>query len=153
MTDAEVDARLRYMAAQSHQREDRLHERMEADGTLDNLRSQIRDDKVLRLLLEKAQITIPAPVEPKVEEKPAAKAEEKPEPKAEEKPEAKAEEKPAAKAEEKSEAEKAPKPKAEEKPEAEKAPKPKAEKKPKAKGVKKPAAPKTPEASGDVQST
>jgi trigger factor len=153
VTDAEVDARLRYMAAQSHQREDRLHERMEADGTLDNLRSQIRDDKVLRLLLEKAQITTPAPVEPKVEEKPAAKAEEKPEPKAEEKPEAKAEEKPAAKAEEKSEAEKAPKPKAEEKPEAEKAPKPKAEKKPKAKGVKKPAAPKTPEASGDVQST
>jgi len=128
VTDAEVDARLRYMAAQSHQREDRLRERMEADGTLDNLRSQIRDDKVIRLLLEKAQITTPAPVEPKAEEE--HKAEEKPEAKAEEKPEAEAEEKP----------------------EAGKEPKPKAEKKSKAKGQK-PAAPKPPEASGDVQST
>jgi trigger factor len=55
-TDAEVDARLRFIAAQYGRRDDRLREEMEAEGTLDNLRSQIREDKVVRMLLEKAKV-------------------------------------------------------------------------------------------------
>jgi trigger factor len=56
-TDAEVDARLRIMAARHARREDRLREEMQADGSLDTLRGQIRDDKVVRLLLEKARVS------------------------------------------------------------------------------------------------
>ncbi len=63
-TDAEVDARLRFIAAQYGRRDDRLREEMEHEGTLDNLRAQIREDKVTRMLLEKAKVTAP--------EKPAA---------------------------------------------------------------------------------
>jgi len=60
-TDAEVDARVRFMAVQQGRRDDRLREEMEAEGALANLRSQIRDDKVTRLLLEKAKISTTAP--------------------------------------------------------------------------------------------
>jgi trigger factor len=60
-TDAEVDARVRFMAVQQGRRDDRLREEMEAEGTLANLRSQIRDDKVTRMLLEKAKISTTAP--------------------------------------------------------------------------------------------
>jgi len=60
-TDAEVDARVRFMAVQQGRRDDRLREEMEAEGALANLRSQIRDDKVTRLLLEKAKIGTTAP--------------------------------------------------------------------------------------------
>jgi trigger factor len=60
-TDAEVDARVRFMAVQQGRRDDRLREEMEAEGTLANLRSQIRDDKVTRLLMEKAKIGAAAP--------------------------------------------------------------------------------------------
>ena len=59
-TDAEVDARLRFIAAQYGRRDDRLREEMEHEGTLDNLRSQIREDKVTRMLLEKAKVTAAA---------------------------------------------------------------------------------------------
>ncbi|MBM4018950.1 MAG: trigger factor [Planctomycetes bacterium] len=55
-TDAEVDARVRFMAAQYRRRDDRLREEMEADGSLVSLRSQIREDKVVRVLLEKAKV-------------------------------------------------------------------------------------------------
>jgi trigger factor len=70
-TDAEVDARVRFMAVQQGRRDDRLREEMEAEGTLANLRGQIRDDKVTRFLLEKAKITTPAPA---AEAKPEAAA-------------------------------------------------------------------------------
>jgi trigger factor len=60
-TDAELDARVRFMAVQQGRRDDRLREEMEAEGTLANLRSQIRDDKVTRFLLEKAKISAVAP--------------------------------------------------------------------------------------------
>lgn len=52
-TDAEVDARLRFIAVQYGRKEDRLREEMTAEGTLDSLRGQILEDKVLRMLLEK----------------------------------------------------------------------------------------------------
>ena len=53
-TDAEVDARVRFIAAQYGRKEDRLREEMNAQGTLDSLRGQILEDKVVRMLLEKA---------------------------------------------------------------------------------------------------
>jgi len=53
-TDAEVDARVRFIAAQYRRKEDRLREEMASEGTLDSLRGQILEDKVLRMLLEKA---------------------------------------------------------------------------------------------------
>jgi len=71
-TDAEVDARVRFMAVQQGRRDDRLREEMEAEGTLANLRSQIRDDKVTRMLLEKAKVSTTAPAS---EAKPEAAAE------------------------------------------------------------------------------
>jgi trigger factor len=55
-TDAEVDARVSYIARQYGRREDRVREEMGERGTLDSLRSQIREDKVMRLLLEKAEV-------------------------------------------------------------------------------------------------
>jgi trigger factor len=62
-TDQELDARVRFMAAQHGRRDDRLREEMEAQGTLDNLRGQIRDDKVTRFLLAKAKIAGQPPAE------------------------------------------------------------------------------------------
>jgi len=53
-TDAELDARIRFIAAQYGRKEDRLREEMNAEGTLESLRGQILEDKVLRVLLEKA---------------------------------------------------------------------------------------------------
>jgi len=73
-TDAELDARVRFMAAQHGRRDDRLREEMEAEGTLDNLRGQIRDDKVVRFLLAKAVIA----GQPPAETPPAAPAPETP---------------------------------------------------------------------------
>jgi trigger factor len=67
-TDAEVDARLRFIAAQYGRRDDRLREEMEHEGTLDNLRVQIREDKVTRMLLEKAKVAGAEP-KPAAEEK------------------------------------------------------------------------------------
>ncbi|MBE3069942.1 MAG: trigger factor [Planctomycetes bacterium] len=53
-TDAEVDARVRFIAAQYGRREDRVREEMASEGTLESLRGQILEDKVLRMLLDKA---------------------------------------------------------------------------------------------------
>jgi len=69
-TDAEVDARVRFMAVQQGRRDDRLREEMDAEGTLDNLRNQIRDDKVTRMLLEKAKIGAVEAATPAAEAKP-----------------------------------------------------------------------------------
>jgi len=57
VTDAEVDARIRFIAAQYGRRADRVREDMQAKGTLESLRGQIQEDKVLRLLLDKAKIS------------------------------------------------------------------------------------------------
>ena len=75
-TDAEVDARVRFIAAQYGRREDRLRDEMRSEGGLDNLRGQIREDKVMRLLVEKAKVTAIPPKAPSAEEK--AEAAEKP---------------------------------------------------------------------------
>ena len=75
-TDAEVDARVRFIAAQYGRRDDRVREEMQERGTLESLRSQICEDKVMRLLLEKAKIAgeeSSSPKAPKAEKKPAGK--------------------------------------------------------------------------------
>jgi len=84
VTDAEVDARVQMIAMQYGRKADRLHEEMEKQGTLESLKQQILEDKVLRALLEKAKVTAPGG-EAKVEEKPAEASPPAPEPMAEEK--------------------------------------------------------------------
>jgi trigger factor len=92
VTDAEVDARVQMIAMQYGRKTDRVHEEMEQQGTLDSLRQQILEDKVVRSLLEKAKVTAPAAEgaapagEATTEEKPAEGAAPAPEAKAEEKP-------------------------------------------------------------------
>jgi len=56
VTDAEVDARVRFIAAQYGRRADRVREDMQAKGTLESLHGQVQEDKVIRMLLEKAKI-------------------------------------------------------------------------------------------------
>ena len=75
-TDAEVDARLRFIAAQYGRRDDHIREEMQERGTLDSLRSQIRDDKVMRLLLEKALVKGDSPPAKKAKKKGAGESEE-----------------------------------------------------------------------------
>jgi trigger factor len=75
-TDAEVDARLRFIAAQYGRRDDHVREEMRERGTLDSLRSQIRDDKVMRILLEKAKIKNEQPPAKKTRKKGAGQGEE-----------------------------------------------------------------------------
>jgi len=75
-TDAEVDARLRFIAAQYGRRDDHVREEMRERGTLDSLRSQIRDDKVMRLLLEKALVKGDEPPAKKAKKKGAGESEE-----------------------------------------------------------------------------
>ncbi len=80
-TDAELDARVRFIAAQYHRKEDRLHEEMDAEGTLDSLRGQILDDKVLRMLLEKStagEAEDEAAAEAAPQEEPSGMAEDEP---------------------------------------------------------------------------
>jgi len=75
-TDAEVDARLRFIAAQYGRRDDHIREEMQERGTLDSLRSQIRDDKVMRLLLERALAKGDEPPVKKAKKKGASDGEE-----------------------------------------------------------------------------
>ena len=75
-TDAEVDARLRFIAAQYGRRDDHVREEMRERGTLDSLRSQIRDDKVMRLLLDKALVKGEEPPVKKAKKKGARDSEE-----------------------------------------------------------------------------
>jgi len=74
VTDAEVDARVRFIAAQYGRREDRVREEMAGRGGLDSLRGQILEDKVLRMLIDKAKIEAPPP-EAKPKKTAEAKAE------------------------------------------------------------------------------
>jgi trigger factor len=55
VSDAEVDARIRFIAAQQSRKPDRVREDMARDGSLESLQGQIMEDKVLRNLLEKAR--------------------------------------------------------------------------------------------------
>ncbi len=71
-SEAEVDARVRYIARQYGRREDRVREEMAERGTLESLRSQVREDKVVRLLLEKANIEEVPEAEAEAEEAEAA---------------------------------------------------------------------------------
>ena len=81
VADAEVDARIRFMAAQYSRRAERLREEMEASGHLDSMRGQILEDKVVRLLLERTtkpseEPAAPAPpAETETLAEPAAEAE------------------------------------------------------------------------------
>jgi len=52
--ETEVDARVRFMAAQYGRKADRLREEMEESGGLDSLRAQILEDKVIRTILDRA---------------------------------------------------------------------------------------------------
>jgi len=54
VAETEVDARVRFMAAQYGRKADRLREEMEESGGLDSLRAQILEDKVIRTLLVRA---------------------------------------------------------------------------------------------------
>jgi len=54
VTDAEVDARIRFMAVQYGRKGDRLREEMEESGQLESLRASIQEDKVVRMLLDRA---------------------------------------------------------------------------------------------------
>jgi len=75
VSEDEVQARVGMIAAGYGCPVDRLYADMEKRGLLDSIREQIRDDKIFRLLLEKAEITEVEPPEPAKEEKPeAAKA-------------------------------------------------------------------------------
>ena len=87
VTDAEVDARVRFIAAQYGRREDRVREEMAGRGGLDSLRSQIFEDKVLRMLIDKAKIEAPPPeAEPKKAAEAKAEKEKTKEKEAEAKP-------------------------------------------------------------------
>jgi len=61
VTDAEVNARIQFMAVQYGRRPDRLREEMAASGGLDALRTQILEDKVIRTLVDRATGAAPAP--------------------------------------------------------------------------------------------
>jgi trigger factor len=71
VTDPEVNGQIAQLAIQQNQRPERLREQMEKDGSLDSLRLQLRDEKAVEKLLEKAKIS---EIEPK---KPVKKAEKK----------------------------------------------------------------------------
>jgi len=57
VTEDEIQARVAMIASAYNRPTDRLYAELEKRGLLDALRDQIRDDKVFRLLLEKATIT------------------------------------------------------------------------------------------------
>ncbi len=77
VADAEVDARVRFMAVQYGRKADRLREEMEASGHLDSLRAQILEDKVIRTLLDRAtgEAAPEAPADEAPEKASAAEAE------------------------------------------------------------------------------
>ncbi|MBI5725464.1 MAG: trigger factor [Planctomycetes bacterium] len=92
----EVNARVAQMAAAYNRRPERLRQELASDGTLDQVRISIVEEKALDRLLAQAKITEEKPGEKDLE-KPAEKTRAKAEAKAQEKAETKAAEKPAAK--------------------------------------------------------
>lgn len=57
VTEEELDARIAEMAARANQSLGRLKADMDRDGRLDNLRFQVRHEKTLDFLIDKAQVT------------------------------------------------------------------------------------------------
>ncbi len=78
VSEDEVQARVGMIAAGYGRPADRLYADMQKGGLLDSIREQIRDDKIFRLLLDRAEITEiePPPAEEK-KEKPAKTSGEK----------------------------------------------------------------------------
>lgn len=79
VSEDEVQARVGMIADGYGRPADRLYADMEKRGLLDSIREQVRDDKIFRILLEKAEISEVAPPAPATEKKaePAEKAAEK----------------------------------------------------------------------------
>jgi trigger factor len=73
VADEEVNAAISSMAAQYGQRPDALRDDMERRGSLDQLVNQIREQKAVDQILEKAEITDAPPEEDKSESKPKTK--------------------------------------------------------------------------------
>ncbi len=79
VTDEEVNGHIAQIAVQQSQRPERLKEQMQRDGTLAQLKLQVRENKCISRLLESAKITEVEPQkEPKKAKKTAKKAAEKP---------------------------------------------------------------------------
>jgi len=68
--DDEVNARVAQMAASQNRRPERLHQELAADGSLDQVRASVRDEKCIDLLLERAEM-IEAEPETEEPDKPA----------------------------------------------------------------------------------
>lgn len=60
VSEEEVNAQVAYMAHQYDQRPERMRHRLEADGTLDQVVTSIRENKVVGQLLDDAEVTEPA---------------------------------------------------------------------------------------------
>ena len=99
VSEEEVNAQVAYMAQQYSQRPERMRHQLEADGTLDQVVTSIRESKVVEQLLDDAEVTEPA-ADPEPEKKAPAKKTAK---KAAKKTEKKSEKKSAEKAEKKTE--------------------------------------------------
>ncbi len=97
VADEEVNAQVAYMAQQYEQRPERMRHQLEADGTLDQVVTSIREGKVVRQLLDEAEVT-EAAANPEPEKAPAKKTKKKAAKKAEKKTENKTEKKAAKKA-------------------------------------------------------
>ena len=69
VVEDEVQARVGMIAAGYGRPADRLYADMEKRGLLDSIREQVRDDKIFRILLDKAEITEVAPPAPATEKK------------------------------------------------------------------------------------
>jgi trigger factor len=74
VTDEEVNGHIAQIALRQNQRPERLKEQMQRDGTLSQLRLQVRENKCVSRLLESAKITeVEPPKEPKKAKKAAKK--------------------------------------------------------------------------------
>jgi trigger factor len=83
VTDEEVNGFIAQMAIQRNQRPERMKEEMTRDGSLEQFRLDVRDEKSIEKILEKAQITEVEPEKKTESPKKAAKKKEKTEEKAE----------------------------------------------------------------------
>ena len=71
-TDEEINGHIAQLAVQKHVRPERMKEEMQRDGSLEQFKLQVREQKCVAKLLESAKIT---EVEPKAEKPKAEKAE------------------------------------------------------------------------------
>jgi trigger factor len=78
VNDEELNGQIAALAMQQGQRPERLRHEMERNGSLEQFRQQIRDEKCLEKLLESAKVTEVEPQKAPEKPKKVAKAEEKP---------------------------------------------------------------------------